>query len=203
MNELRLGRFCSVSAGFIALALLSLYLWGPPLLGPILLAAICHEAGHILVARGLGVPAAHLRLTAFGAELTLAPVVVTSFLQDIVLSLSGPAVNLLAAAVLAHLNRWPMLLGANLLLGAFNLLPVRPLDGGNALFALLSLLAGDRRSELTLEALSLAVAVAVCALGALVFWQDRRKLQLLLLGAWLLSERMRGGACIFTRVPIK
>lgn len=47
--------------------------------------------------------------------------------------LAGPAVNLLCALVLGGAHAW-VAAGAHLSLCLFNLLPVRPLDGGRALY---------------------------------------------------------------------
>ena len=83
--------------------------------------------------------------------------------------LAGPAANLLAALVLTALGgeRWPAAVGANLVLCAFNLLPVRPLDGGRALYLLVSWAAGPAAGE---AAGRWAGTVAAAALSGLILW---------------------------------
>lgn len=53
-------------------------------------------------------------------------------------TLAGPAVNLLLAVLFGFLGKWYPLLylfsGAQAVLGVFNLLPIRPLDGGSLLW---------------------------------------------------------------------
>ena len=56
--------------------------------------------------------------------------------MEILCTLAGPAVNLALAPLLARLCGDYLLAGANLLLGAFNLLPLANLDGGRALYLL-------------------------------------------------------------------
>ncbi|MGN0663291.1 MAG: metalloprotease [Faecalibacterium sp.] len=99
-----------------------------------LLAAFLHEAGHIMVYCALcrRFPVIEITMTGFcmrtrGAALTVP--------QTLVLAAAGPAMNALLAAVWAaklsfHATvRASAFLTANLLTGAFNLLPVPPLDG--------------------------------------------------------------------------
>lgn len=50
-----------------------------------------------------------------------------------------------------------------------NLLPVLPLDGGRALYAALSALAGVRAAERTLDVLGLVLPVALMVLGLALF----------------------------------
>lgn len=177
--------------GFIALLSASAYFGSPRLLAVLLLSAAAHELGHVAAVRAMGLRLGRLSLTALGAELTLARGSTTSFLQDLVLSLSGPGANLLLAAALAPLGPFPLLVGANLLLGCFNLLPVRPLDGGCALFALLSCLAppvwADRITLLLARAFSLSISI----FGMLLLLLEGGRPWLLLVGVWLTAASFR------------
>ena len=173
----------TVRPGFVALLCAGAYFGSVRLLGTFLAAALCHELGHLLAARLMGRRVDRLTLSALGAELHISGV--TAFWQDAVLTLSGPAVNLVLAAVCAAWSVLPVFTGANLLLGAFNLLPIRPLDGGNAAYALLSLAVPAERTERVTVAVSRLFALSVVLLGAWVLAQDRTRPCLLLVGLWL------------------
>ncbi len=109
---------------------------------------ILHEAGHALAARHFGIGTRDITLYPIGgvARLERMP---TRPLQEIVVALAGPAVNVSLAAVALGLQ--PVLAGTdaawvgsrfllvNVGLAMFNLLPAFPLDGGRVLRALLAL----------------------------------------------------------------
>ncbi len=110
-----------------------------------LLASVVHEAGHLLVCLAVlhTLPELDVTMTGFclrTARLMLPP------RREALIAAAGPAANFLAAALLCLAMRQKatvFLLGffwANLLVGAFNLLPVPPLDGA----ALLTLLFGRK-----------------------------------------------------------
>lgn len=136
---LRRGRV-EVSAGFLLLAAWlnysdreGVFLW-------VLASCLCHEAGHLMALRLLGVPVRKVRITAVGAEICIAGGM--SYRGELLAALSGPGVNLLLAALM---SRWPggeLLAGINLALGVFNLIPVGRLDGGRATECLLSMSLG-------------------------------------------------------------
>lgn len=175
-----------IRPGFVALVCCSAYFGSARLLGVFLLAALLHELGHLAAARMMGLRVRCVILSALGAEICLEERA-TSFLQDLVLSLSGPAANLLTAALCAFLGRFPILLGASLLLGGFNLLPILPLDGGCGMYALLSHLGSCAWAERLMRWLSRTFSLAVLLCGALVLALDGGKPYLLLLGCWLAS----------------
>ena len=118
--------------------LLAAFVWlaSPLLLGAILSAAVCHELGHWLVLRRVGGRIQRLHITVFGAEMQVDDRRI-SYGGELLAAAAGPMSNLLLAAALGLLGRWwePMYLfaGAQLVLGAFNLLPALPLDGGRSL----------------------------------------------------------------------
>ena len=115
--------------------LLAAFVWlaSPLLLGAILSAAVCHELGHWLVLRRVGGRIQRLHITVFGAEMQVDDRRI-SYGGELLTAAAGPVINLLLAAAMGLLGRWwePLYLfaGAQLVLGAFNLLPALPLDGG-------------------------------------------------------------------------
>lgn len=118
------------------------------LLGTILGAAVIHELGHCLALRCLRVPLGRLRLGVLGAVLE-ADRGHLSYGGELFCVLAGPGANLLCALLLAAAGqgRWDVATGANLVLCMFNLLPLRPLDGGRALHLAVSWLAGPAVGE--------------------------------------------------------
>lgn len=177
--------------GFILLLSASAYFGSLRLLAVLLGSGLVHELGHIAAVRLTGRRLARLRLSALGAELTLEGEACTSFLQDLLLSLSGPAANLLLAAVLAAVGYFPLFVGANLLLGCFNLLPVCPLDGGCALFALLSCLISMEWAERVSRLFSRAFSLLVVFCGMLLLLLEHGRPWLLLIGVWLSAASFR------------
>jgi Zn-dependent protease len=130
----------------------------------IVASVLVHELAHALTARALGVPVRHIALTWFGgyAAFWVQP----TRWKDAAIAFAGPASNLSVAALMfmalsampSQQNVWleggdliiaanePSLLEhtlrtaafLNLALGAYNLLPGLPLDGGHILRALLA-----------------------------------------------------------------
>lgn len=113
--------------------------WRPTAM--ILCAAAVHEMGHFLMLRRFHVPVLQLRLTLFGAEMEMESTCL-SYGRELLVTLAGPLANLLCAAALlclAHRNAdWYAPAGAHLVLAGFNLMPIRPLDGGRTIQILLS-----------------------------------------------------------------
>jgi Zn-dependent protease/predicted transcriptional regulator len=140
----------------------------------VLLLFVCvtlHELGHALAARAFGLPVREILLYPLGgvAVLNSAP---RRPLHELVIAAAGPLVNLvlvvmlfaalvltnpdaLAAVVslgpeegatlsLTTMLQW--LLGANIVLVVFNLIPAFPLDGGRILRALLAMIWGEQRA---------------------------------------------------------
>lgn len=127
-------------------------------------AAAVHELGHWAALRLLGARALTLRVSALGAVMTTDGRL--SYGGELLAVLAGPAANLLSAVGLTALGpEWETAVGAHLILGIFNLLPVRPLDGGRALELAVSWRwdpeAGDRIARWTGAVAALALAVCL------------------------------------------
>ena len=129
-----------VSWSFWLLVLLAAVVSPLPVVLSVLLAAALHECGHLLALRAFGVRAEGLRLSALGAVLYARGAQRLSYGRELLVTLAGPGANLLCGfltALLALRLSWTdgfVLAGAHLLLAAFNLLPIPPLDGSRALY---------------------------------------------------------------------
>ena len=119
-----------VDFGFPA-AVCIICLWGDgAFLVQCLAVCMLHEAGHGLAMWLTRAGIREIRFQAAGLQM-VTHTACLSRLQQLCISLSGPAVNLLAAVLLYPARQETALL--HLCMGLFNLLPFRVLDGGTAL----------------------------------------------------------------------
>ena len=140
----------------------------------ILLAAALHECGHLLALRAFHVPIEGLRLSAFGAVLHARGAQRLSYGRELVVTLAGCGMNLVCGVLTAWFSLhyvWVegfVFAGAHILLCAFNLLPIPPLDGGRILRGLLP---SSGRSLLDrIEPYGMVILVVLMAGGGLGFF---------------------------------
>ena len=173
-----------VSRSFWLLVLLAAVVSPLSVVLSMLLAAALHECGHLLALRAFHVPVEGLHLSAFGAVIHARGARRLSYGRELIVTLAGCGMNLVCGfltALFALQVSWEngfVLAGAHLLLCAFNLLPVPPLDGAHALCLAVSSLfgpiAGDRTAVLagaivSLALLGAALYFSVCRRGGVLF----------------------------------
>lgn len=186
-----------VTGGFVLLAAWFAAASGWRPLAAVLLAAGVHELGHLLVLALLGAETMSLRLSALGAELET-DAARLSYGGELAAVLAGPAANLLCAAALTALHdKYYTLIGANIILSVFNLLPVRPLDGGRALELLVSWLAGPTAGERVSRFAGWVFGTALAVFLGWLMWKGGGNLWLLPAWAaavsWGLRPWLAGG----------
>jgi Zn-dependent protease len=155
---------------------------------------LLHELGHALTARHFGIGTRDIILTPIGGiarleRLTEEPI------QELLIALAGPAVNvviagllmvlltlLLSLGVVGGFNLLPQgpddllgpglvggllgsLLLSNLMLAVFNMIPAFPMDGGRVLRALLSLGLGQLRATQVAATVAIVPAIGIGILG--------------------------------------
>ncbi|MCG7309117.1 site-2 protease family protein [Brachybacterium sp. ACRRE] len=132
-----------------------------------------HEIGHAIVARASGAHVDHIALTLWGGHTTYRARRVGA-LPSVLISLAGPAVNLVIAVAAALAERaapgagsshlLTMISSLNWALAVFNVLPGLPMDGGRALESLLGALLRSPRTATRITAwIGRVIAIVVVA----------------------------------------
>lgn len=117
---------------------------------------LIHELGHVAMAKELGWRVSEVQLLPFGGVATMEDAYATDPLDEIVIALAGPFLNVVMMGLsflLWFAGIWKedwahFFLVSNAAIAAFNLLPIWPLDGGRILQALLCWLMPYRRAAM-------------------------------------------------------
>lgn len=177
------------------LLVLFAFLVSPVLLAALLSAAALHELGHIAALRYYGGRISCLAITPFGAEMTVSDSTQLSYGAEMLVTLAGPAVNLLLALGLGLLGKYGetfyVFAGAQLVLGLFNLIPARPLDGGQLLWLVMAWLCEPFTADRVTAAVSVVFSLAISACGAAVLYRTGKSPFLLLGSIGLLTASLR------------
>lgn len=177
-----------------AMLLLGALFWldeGVGLLPWCLLACVLHELGHLAAAGAYGGRLERLSLTAVGAELSFRYRSALSYGQESIVALAGPAANLVTGGISLALGQ-SLPAALSLGVGAFNLLPILPMDGGRVLYGLLSdHLDPDWADRLMTAAAGCLVGV-LAGVGVIVAAQYAN-VTLLLTALWLLAGVLHHG----------
>lgn len=171
-----------VRAGFVIFMILIAALHGSEyglwLAGSLAVFTLLHELGHAVVARWAGADA-EISLEFMAGFASYRPTRPISFGVQALIALAGPLVHIAAGtAVLAALGHHPLtrpdwdsslaqaIWWAGPMIGALNLIPVLPLDGGNVVTSLLERLLGGK-ARLVMLYVSIAITGAVALSTAL------------------------------------
>jgi Zn-dependent protease len=146
---------------------------------------LLHELGHAVVARRLGVRVAGIELHFFGGAAKIVDVPRRAA-DEIAIAAAGPAVSFALAGIAALLPGpfFQLVAWINLIIGAFNLIPALPMDGGRILRAILA----RRMSYLRATEISVKIA-RVFAVGLAIYGIVTFHLYLALLAVllWVMS----------------
>ena len=157
-------------------------------------AAAVHELGHLAAALIVRAPISRISLWPLGAVITLGEP--CSYRADIAVKLAGGSANLLAAAVCQTVRQACPLSEAadvaavffilcNIALAAFNLLPIRTLDGGEALYSLLCLWLEPDSADNVMSAVSFIAIFPLWIIAGFTLFYTGGNFTLMLMVFWL------------------
>ncbi len=186
-----------LSSSFLLL-LVVVFLWMGGLAGVLSVSiafasVLLHELGHALVARHLAVPVPRIELNFFGGAAHMGGIPRKAS-DEIAIAAAGPIVSFvlgglsLALFLVTGVELFQLIGWINIIIGAFNLTPALPMDGGRILRAALSKRVGFRRAT----HISVSVArVFAFAIGFFGLASGNFHLALLALFLYFLSGRER------------
>jgi len=157
----------------------------------ILSCILIHEAGHIIFIKTRGVKILSIDVTPVGVNIITSGL--ASYKTDIMIALSGPAVNILVALLLLPFLRLAgggsttLLLSflTNLIFALVNLFPVAGLDGGRAMASILKMYLPENRARTVFSTLSAVFLVILSLCALIILTLTRYNFSLVLLCAYL------------------
>ncbi len=182
------------------------------LLAVLVLAIVLHELGHAVMARMTGAQGVRIYITGLGGLCTYEPSFHLSDRQKMQISLAGPAVNIVLATIAAILIYTVPFFGQeryqvqdaelilwyfvhktfllNVFLAAFNLLPLFPMDGGQAFLAGLRL---SGKSDYRSRKITFIVSIiaGIVGIGIFGYYQGEPSPFMMVIVLLLLSEAYR------------
>ncbi len=157
---------------------------------PMVLAVVIHEAAHLLAMRLVG--CAPKEIVLIPASIRIVRGIAVKNSHEIAISLSGPLANTvffcifyLCFILFSH-NKLLDFAIINLLIGAFNLLPVKGLDGGIILRKICEIFMSEQKAKLTVNFFALVLAILLIFLGVKFFKSSSGNFTPIILGIYLI-----------------
>ncbi len=157
-------------------------------------AMLLHETAHLVAALWIGLRVSHITLYPFGVNLKLKNKMVYSVVDDVILYISGPLINIILSLIsLLVYTKYPreeiyLFYINNIALFAVNMLPAMPLDGGMILKKILTSKFGYDNTKIIMGILSMLCALLFAVAGIFVLYKTRVNFSVLLFAALLLGN---------------
>lgn len=182
---------CRITIQFLFVAMLAIVLLGDKsgVAGVGILAATLHESGHLAVMYAFGVEPSKIRFTPFGIDIIKSCCINRSYRRDTLISFAGSGTNIAAALIFylfCHSAVHPFIL-ANFVLAVFNLLPIEPLDGGQALYSILCTKLSTDQAAKAVSVTSFIILTPLAILGFVVLFRSPGNFYLLVVSVYLIS----------------
>lgn len=172
--------------------------------GILMLFAFFHELGHLFAGVFLGFKPQSLNLSPVGLSISFKVKAEdynkkvkrgnTLALKKLIIALAGPMVNFLIVILFLlfnNLNFWSIpketIIYTNILVGAFNLIPIYPLDGGRILKNILHIILGLQDSHTYVNSISNIAIIMLTILSSIVIlYLKNMSMLMIILYLWYL-----------------
>ena len=150
--------------------------------------AIIHELGHLIMGLILKFEPEEIKLTPVGLQIKFkvnseeynekARKSNSLNIKKALIALAGPMTNLIISSTIAiiskfsvntqHMYIYQIIIYANFLIAAFNLIPIYPMDGGRFLNEIMKILIGNKRAYKITYIVSKTTLIVLTALGSIL-----------------------------------
>ena len=147
-----------------------------------LIFAVIHELGHLIVGILLKMKPEKIEIMPFGLSIAFKINTIDYNkkikrgnlleIKKIIVALAGPITNVIICIIAYNINiqmiQKVMIIYSNLLIAIFNLLPIYPLDGGRILKGILAINFGKRKSEGYINEVSIITTIIITAISSIL-----------------------------------
>lgn len=156
-----------------------------------------HEIVHYLTARYYKFSGFDIEFIAVGTVLKCKDLDEASPKEDLIISLSGPMMNLILSIVFYLIykshpsNHYYMLFSGNLAIGLFNLIPAFPLDGGRILRDLVNLKFTYKKANRIMIIASIFIGIILMFIYILLFLKGSNNFNVGIIGLFIVLTSLR------------
>lgn len=176
------GTKIEVSFLFTALVAFIIFTDKSGMIVPMLVAVVLHEAAHLLCMRVLGCNPREIRL------IPTSVAVIRDFCtipaKEVLISAAGPFINIFLFAVFYRVNLEFAVI--NLVIGCFNLLPIRGLDGGEIILKILSVRLGVKKADSVLNIINFLAGAIGIFIGIFLIINKTPNISVIIMSIYLL-----------------
>lgn len=180
----------TVTWQFLALITFMLSLQKPNVLFAVLF-SLCHEIGHLICLVLVGNKPKSVSFELTGINICRNESVAVSLKNEMLVSFGGPLVNLIFFAVFSiaysqtKTENYFNIASVNLILGVFNLLPIKSLDGGKILYYFISNVFSFKTAKIILNFTSVIFILLILIYGIYTLYVTEYNFTILIISIML------------------
>ncbi len=149
---------------------------------PMIIAVVLHETAHLLCMRVFGCQPKAIRL--IPASVSVIRDFCSAPKKEMLISLSGPFINVFMFVVFYRINIEFSII--NLLIGCFNLLPFKGLDGGEIIHKALSVKVGEERADRILNLINFVAGAVGIFMGIFLIINKTPNISVIIISIYFL-----------------